>query len=36
MEVEHDRVLALLGLDPNGVRLVDEPAHHPLEKLRHG
>ena len=34
-EPEDDGVLALLGLDPDGVRLVDEPPHDPLEQLSH-
>ncbi len=36
VEVEDDRVLALLRLDAHGVRLVDEPAREPLEELGHG
>ena len=35
VEVEDDRVLPLLGLDADGVRLVDEPARDPLEELSH-
>ena len=35
VEVEHDRVLALLGLHAHRVRLVDEPPREPLEKLGH-
>ena len=35
MEVEDDRILALLRLDAYGIRLVDEPARKPLEELGH-
>ena len=35
VETKHDRVLALLGLDADGVGLVDEPPRKPLEELSH-
>ena len=35
VKMEDDRILTLFGLDTNGVRLVDEPASDPYEKLSH-
>src|SRR5437660_7367496 len=35
MEMEDDRVVSLLCLDADGIRVVDESPGEPLEKLSH-